>query len=50
MLLYLFKGPPKRLAHPRQLDGRERLEVQHNGPIAYQVGYVLQMTREVDVK
>jgi hypothetical protein len=49
LLFYFFYGPAKSSAHPIELDGSKRLEIQDNGPIANEIREVMDMCREVNV-
>jgi len=37
LLLDLLDGPPKRSAHPLELDSGEGLEIEHHGPVPNKV-------------
>ena len=49
LLLDLLDGPPKRSAHPIELDSSEGLEVEHHGPVPDKVHQVMYVGAEVDI-
>jgi len=49
LLLDLLDGPPKRSAHPLELDSGEGLEGEHHGPVPNKVRQVMYMGAEVDI-
>jgi len=49
LLLNLLDGPPKRSAHPLELDSGEGLEVEHHGPVPNKVCQVMYVGAEVDI-
>jgi hypothetical protein len=49
LLLDLLDGPPKRSAHPLELDSSEGLEIEHHGPVPNKVRQVMYVGAEVDI-
>ena len=49
LLLDFLDSPPKRSAHPLQLDSSEWLEVKHHGPVPNKVRQVMYVGAEVDI-
>ena len=49
LLLDLLDSPPKRSAHPLELDSGKGLEVKHHGPVPNKVRQVMYVGAEVDI-